>query len=208
MSDAPDKKATPLKDFYAADKGPSIEIHDIDDILESAEPAKSQEKGKKKKSGFKFKKAKNSQPREEIIENDETVFEKERLKREAEATVELATNKGRIDLEEAIVKSQQKTDMEDKPESDIPEESKENDGKSTNCAKDSPSKKPGTDKKSSVEKIDSTTKSHDGASAKKKQGKKVKIAENQSKLSFFTKPAAATKTNPSTRQSKRQKTGE
>ena len=62
--------------------------------------------------------------------------------------------------------------------------------------------------KNSVEKIDSTTKSYDGASAKKngKTGKKMKVAENQSKLSFFTKPSpTATKT---TRQSKRQKTGE
>lgn len=56
MSDAPDKKATPLKDFYAAagtsaKDGPKIEIKDIDDILE---PSKSQEK--KKRTAFKFKK--------------------------------------------------------------------------------------------------------------------------------------------------------
>ena len=54
MSDAPDKKATPLKDFYASVKdGPKVEIKDIDDILE---PSKSQEKEKKKRTAFKFKK--------------------------------------------------------------------------------------------------------------------------------------------------------
>lgn len=96
VSDAGNK--TPLRDFYAKGKKASqaIEIKDVDEIIE---PTKSQEK-KKTKSNFKFKKPKAK----EVIENDESVFEKERLGREAEATA-AAASKDRIDLEEAIVAS-------------------------------------------------------------------------------------------------------
>lgn len=190
-----------MKDFYAKGKklSQAIEIKDVDEIIE---PTKSQEK-KKPKSNFKFKKPKTK----EVIENDESALEKERLAREAEATA-AAASKDRIDLEEAIDASQQeKTGKEDQPASSLAEESKENDGKSQNRSqrKDSPIKNIG--EKSSVEKIDSSTKSGGGGeSATKKSGKQMKVAGNQSKLAFASKPT--TPATRSTRQSKRQKTGE
>ena len=54
-----------------------------------------------KKQKFKFKKAPVGPSQDEVLENDESVFETENLEREAAAKLELA-NADRIDLEEAI----------------------------------------------------------------------------------------------------------